>query len=183
MVCVNCGTDLPEKARYCLECGASQPVATDSTKTAAADGEEEQYPPENMLDLPSLYTRSGYDWLEREARLDSAIDYNAQRRYEGATGKMIGCIGYAFIGFIGLIALVPGIPLLAILGIPTAAILAILTYINAWNIRERLGQLAFLQKLPGFKNSNAALLSFSIFTYLTAASVLSILLLAVTTRR
>lgn len=181
MVCVNCGTDLPERARYCLECGASQPVAVDNTKTAAADGEQEQA--ENMLDLPPLYTRTGYDWLEREARLESSIDYNAQRRYEGATGKLIGCVGYVFIGFISLIALVPGIPLLAILGIPTAAILAILTYVNAWNIRERLGQLEFLQKLPGFKNSNAALLSFSIFTYLAVASVLSILLLAVTTRR
>jgi hypothetical protein len=182
MNCVNCGMDLPNNARYCLDCGATQPVAVNAGQTSAADGEQE-FPPENVLELPPLYTPTGYDWLEREARLDSSIDYSAQRKYEGTAGKAFGCLGYFFIGFIALLAIIPGVPLLAVLGIPAAILLAVLTYFNVGKLRERLGQLNFLQKFPGLSSTKSAIISLAIFGYLAVASVLSILLLAVTTRR
>jgi hypothetical protein len=181
MVCVNCGIDLPQNARFCLECGASQPVPVKASQTSAADGEQEQ--PENVLELPPLYTPSGFDWLEREARIDANIDYSAQRKYEEATGKVVGCLGYVFFAFVGLIALVPGVPLLAILGIPTAIVLALLTFFNVWKLRDRLRQINFLQKLPGLNSAKTILFSFALFAYLSVVSVLSILILAVTTRR
>jgi hypothetical protein len=165
MKCISCQREIAEGSRFCNYCGVEQTAGvSDSARPVILPLGEE------------------FDWLEREARLDPALNYEAQRRFQGPVGLAFGCLGY-FGGFlILLVALVPGVPLLAVFGLPLALALGLLTYFNAWNLQERWGKLPLLKNLPGLHQKGLAL-SASVTAYTGVLSLLCLALMIVTQRR
>ncbi len=180
MKCVKCHKEIPPQSRFCLNCGAPQPelipVQPAPRETSSADGGTEA-PPTDLKD------GGEFNWMAREVQLDPNLDYEAQRRYEGAAGKAIGCLAYGFFVIMGLLLLIPGVPFLAVFGLPLALLLGPLTYYNVGRLQEKLRSNGFLRKLPGFVGSSARVLALSVTGYLAVASLICILLMMATTRR
>ncbi len=191
MKCFNCQAVIPAQSRFCLNCGAAQPVATPEVVAAprrtvpsgAADSGPATPvapPAENPVENPN--EAEEFSWLNREAVLDPNFDYEAQRQYDGAVGRAIGCLGIFFFAFIGLLLLIPGVPILAITGLPLALVLGPLTYFNVGRLQERVRSVNALRKLPGFASPKAAVLAVSVSGYLALVSVLCIGLMILTRR-
>jgi hypothetical protein len=168
MICINCQKEIPEQSRFCNLCGFEQaPFLPEE----ARDGHR-----------PKLPKLEEFDWLEREAALDPSLDFEAQRRFSGATGVAFSCLGYIGIFFVGLLALIPGVPLLAIAGIPLALLLGILTYFNYAHLQEKWRKIPVIKNLPGL-NGAKLLQSFLVTCYLVIVSLLCLGLMVVTQRR
>jgi len=165
MKCINCEQDIPARSRFCLLCGTEQP--------AYKNGEVTSAPARPAVVLPPP---EEFDWVSREEALQTELDYEAQRRFEGLPGRAISCVSYVGFLVVGLLALVPGVPLVALLGLPVAPILGLLTYFNIAKLQERWRRINFLQKLPGFKGGAVAL-SVAVTFYLAAISGVCILIM------
>ena len=177
MKCANCQNEIPAQSRFCLNCGAAQPEVQPSAayQPASADGggvsSAQTEPPDE------------FNWFAREMQLDPSLDYEAQRRYEGAVGKAIGCLAGVFFVFIGILLLIPTVPLLAVFGLPAALILAVLTFFNVGRLQERVRSIRFLRRLPGFTSSRPGVLALCVGGYLAVASLVSILLMIANSAR
>jgi hypothetical protein len=178
--CVNCTTDLPQDAKFCLNCGAAQPEPQTrrvAVATPSADGsvEDETTRREAIDD-------GEFNWLAREANLDPTLDYSAAQRYDGLVGNAIGCVVIGFFVVMGLLALIPGVPIMAIFGLPIAVILSVLTFFNVGKLRDKIRSLKFVQKLPGIVSASPAVTSASIFGYLAVISVVCFLIMVASSR-
>lgn len=190
MTCTNCKAEIPANSRFCMYCGATQPVPTSQTGATvavnptpnssgvAADGGHDT----EARDRQAIFNRFSQRVItEAIGDVSSDLDLEARQKYNIA-GRSFGCLGAIFFLFMGIIMLIPAVPLLAFFGIPAAIILAPLTYANIAHLHDKLSSVNFLRKLPGFQQGTRLATSFAIFCYLTFGSVVSILILAIQSR-
>ncbi len=185
MKCINCQQEIPEKSRFCLNCGAAQPLASDpsdSVQVAASEVSPADSSSETRV-LPQEYENGEFNWMAREMMLDPNLDYEAARRFDGWAGRGIGCLAYLFFGIIGLIALIPGVPLLALGGIPAAIILGLLIFFGIGGLPDKIHSIGWLNKLPGIASPNPHQMAFAVGGWLTFASLISIGIMVLSTRR
>jgi hypothetical protein len=161
MTCFNCKSEIPANSRFCLNCGVAQPLTPVEATPTPASATNSVKNSSLAVEGPSIL----------------AVGEQKQEHYGIGAGSF-GCMRIAFYVFIGLLMLIPGVPLLAAFGIPLAIILLWLTYKDVGQLQGKIKR-SFLHKLPGLSSGSSLILALSVFYYLLAGSVISIVIMLV----